>query len=130
MSSMLWAKGPINKSLSLSQRPNSYLWALSAAKLQLSACRHGLPRRLEASYALSAVAAPPDARLTASRSGILLDLMLGDMSAGGLEDNPLTYRHRVVGEPFVVAAQQSDVDRGRDGVRPLAVHQDAEQQSM
>jgi hypothetical protein len=96
-------------------------------------CRHvdhRLPRRREASHALSAVAAPPDARLTASRSGMLLDLMLGDMGAGGLEDNPLTYGHGVVGEPFVVAAQQSDIDRGGDGVRPLAVHQDAEQKSM
>ena len=96
-------------------------------------CRHvdhRLPRRREASHALSAVAAPPDARLTASRSGMLLDLMLGDMGPGGLEDNPLTYGHGVVGEPFVVAAQQSDIDRGGDGVRPLAVHQDAEQKSM
>lgn len=61
---------------------------------------------------------------------VLVDLRFGDMGAGGLEDDPLTYRHGVVGEPFVVAAQQSDVDRGRDGVRPLRVHQDAEQKSM
>src|SRR5947208_15793896 len=49
---------------------------------------------------------------------------------GGLEDDPTPDLDGVIGEPFVVAAQQRHVDRSGNAVLPLPVHQHGEQVPM
>ena len=47
---------------------------------------------------------------------------IGDGSAGGLEDDATSHLDGMVGEAFVVAAKQRDVDGGGDAVFPSPVH--------
>jgi len=47
--------------------------------------------------------------------------------SGGLEDHSASDLDGMVGEAFVVAAEQSDVDGGGDAVLPFPVHKQSEQ---
>ena len=59
---------------------------------------------------------------TQGRLGWRLIGAIGDGSAGGLEDDATSDLDGMVGEAFVVAAKQRDVDGGGDAVFPSPVH--------
>jgi hypothetical protein len=49
------------------------------------------------------------------------------MRAGGLVDHPVGSLDGVIGEAFVVAAEQGDIDRRGCAVRPSRVHHEEQQ---
>ena len=60
----------------------------------------------------------------------LRHLLVVGQSASCLEHHPLADLDGVVGEAFIEAAQQRDVDRGSDAILPYVVDQQGEEVAM